>query len=481
MTLNWPFPDKPPREVQLEALNAGYSKEGFAYFIRMRLGKTWLAYAEYKLLKEEGKVDWAVVICPNTIKQQWQEAIEEVDFAEPVIIYNSQRRAKLDYWLQHNKLGGVIIINYEGLKAFMEMGYWQKFNTLRTYCIADESTKIKDPSKKMTKYAIELASICTYKRVLTGKPRANSNNDLWAQLRFINATPRNFHQHKYFFTIMGGWQGKQAIEDVNTDILKKEMAPFCYIAPDKYLHGFEKIYEPMRSVIMAGEQLALYKQMENELVLEIQGGATQITAPIILTKYLRLQQISSGVAGDIDGVQHNLVAPSDNPRIRVVKEILENEVDHKCLIACRFKLSIKNLEQELTKAGHKVLTMVGGMGSQLDENKRKFNDEDYDVMLAQIQVLNYGHTLCGPDLNPCDSVIFYENDFSLINRAQCEARPEKFQRDVPISYYDMYASKMDKYIIKALIKKEDCSMALMNYSRDLGIFGSRKEEDQLSL
>ena len=476
--IEWPFPNRPPREVQMEALRAGYDKEGFAYFLRQRLGKTWLAYANFTILRDEGKVDWCVIVCPNSLKNQWQEAIEEVDPYTPIVIYNSQRRSKTDYWLKHNKSGGVIIINYEALKAFMEANYWQKFNTLRTIIIGDETTKIKEPSKKMSKYAVQLASICSYKRALTGKPRANSNNDLWAQLKFINATYRNFHQHKCFFSIMGGFRGKQAIQDVNSTILQEEMAPFCYIAPDKYLKGFEKIYEPMRRIVLAGEQKAMYEQMENELVLEIKNGTTQITAPIILTKYLRLQQISSGIAGDIDGVQHNIVDPASNPRIRVVKEILENEVSGKCIIVCRFKLSIKNLEQELTKAGYKCLTMVGGMGAQLDENKRMFNDEDYDILLAQIQVLNYGHTLCGPDTNPCSDVIFYENDFSLINRAQCEARPEKFERDVPISYYDMYASKMDRYIITSLVKKEDASMALMNYSREFGIFGAKKTDDE---
>jgi hypothetical protein len=52
---------------------------------------------------------------------------------------------------------------------------------------------------------------------------------------------------------------------------------------------------------------------------------------------------------------------------------------------------------------------------------------------------------------------------------QSESRQEKYGREVPISYYDMYASKMDRYLISALIKKEDASMALMGYSREHGL------------
>lgn len=477
--IEWPFPDVPPREVQLEALSKGFGKTGFAYFMRQRLGKTWTAYAEFYLLREKGEVDWCVIICPNTLKEQWQESIEAVDPFTPILIYDSQTRAKTDYWLRKNKKGGVIIINYESVNAFMKAEYWLKFDPPRTYLVADESTKIKEPTKKMSKSSLELAAICGYTRVLTGKPRANSNADLWAQLKFIGATERVFHQHKYTFSVIGGYRGKQVIKDINTELLRKEMEPHSYIAPDKYIAGFEKVYEPMRKVQLKGEQREMYDKMEDDLLIEL-GGGSKITAPIALVKYLRLQQISSGVAGDIDGIQHNIVDPRNNPRIELVKEILEDEVENKCIIVCRFKLSIDNLYNELTRVGYNCVVMKGGMGDKLEESKKKFNEDDTcTVLIAQLQVLNFGHNLAGPDHSPCDSIIFYENDFSIINRAQCESRPEKFGRVGALSVYDIFASKMDKYILKSLIKKEDGSSALMNYARKHGIFGERdKSEDK---
>lgn len=463
--------------MQLEALAAAQDKPGFAFFMRQRLGKTWTAFAEFINLKDKELVDWMVVICPNTLKEQWKSAIEEADPYMPICIYESANKARIDWFLKKNKKGGVIIINYESMKAFMEAEYWNKFNTIRTYVCADESTKIKDPSKKSSKACLEFASICSYKRVLTGKPTANSNADIWSQLKFISATDRNYHQHKYTFCILGGYMGRTVVKNVNVEILQTEMAPYCYIAPDKYIKGFEKVYEPLRKVELLGEQRNQYKAMEDSLLLDL-GGEVEITAPIALTKYLRLQQISSGIAGDVDGLQHNLVDPSRNPRIRAVKDILENECSNKVIIVCRFKLSITNLKRELEKEGYKVAVMVGGMGAELEEQKRLFNETDYDVLMAQIQVLNFGHTLCGPDAKPCDSVIYYENDFSLINRAQTESRCEKYGRNIAISYYDFYASKMDRYIMNALIRKEDASTALMGYARSSGVLSQPKDEPE---
>ena len=48
----WPFETITAREVQLRALSKGFGKQGFAYFMRQRTGKTWTTYAEFVLLKE---------------------------------------------------------------------------------------------------------------------------------------------------------------------------------------------------------------------------------------------------------------------------------------------------------------------------------------------------------------------------------------------------------------------------------------------
>lgn len=468
MEIKWPLETITPRQVQLEALQKGFNKPGFAYFLRQRLGKTWLAYAEFKLLRDQGKVDWLFLICPNSLKEAWAKAIEDVDPYVPIRIYNSQEKTKSNYWFEKNKRGGVFIINYESMKSFWQDNGWNKFNTLRTYICADESTKIADPTTKSTKACLEMAQLCSYRRVLTGKPSKGSNADLWAQLKFIGATDRNFHQHKYYFTIVGGWQGRQSIKNINTEMLKREMEPFSYIAPDKYIAGFEKIYEDLRKVEMLGEQARMYREMEKSLIVELSDDI-KMTAPIILTKYLRLQQISSGIGGDEDGEQFNIIDPAKNPKIKVVKEIIENEVSNKVIIVCRFRKSIENLQQELTKEGYKCTILIGGMGKELEEQKKLFHEGDHDICIAQEQVLCFGHTLHGPEDNPCTDMIFYERSYSLNNRAQCESRPENYDNPKAISYFDVYCSGMDRMIIQALIKKEDMSMALMGYKRSMGI------------
>lgn len=439
--------------------------------MRQRLGKTLTAYAEYKNLLKAGEVKWMVIICNNSLKEQWRDAIEEVDPFEPICIYNSQRKSALDYFFNAaKKTGGVLIINYESVKTFMDNNNWERFDPLMTYLVADESTKIKSPKLVSTKACIDLASICEYKRILTAKPTGNSNADIWSQLKFIGATDRNFHQHQFTFTVVGGFKGRTSLYNINEDMLRAEIAPHCYIAPDKYVKGFKRVYEPLRKIVLPKALLDKYLGIYNDFVVEISDGV-EISSPIVLTKYLRLQQISSGIAGDVDGVQHNLIEPRYNPRIHAVRDILD-EVTGKTIIACRFKKSIANL-YEMLSPDYKVATVVGGMEKELPEIKRQFNEGDLDIIIGQCNVLAYGHTLTGPDTNPCLNMVHYERNFSLLDQAQIECRPEKFERsDATVSHYDFFASQMDKVILSSLIKKEDAATSLMGYARDHGILNS---------
>jgi len=464
--------------VQLEALEKGYGKEGFAYFMRQRLGKTLTAYAEFCMLRDDHKVQWMIVICPNSLKWQWKEAIHEVNMIEPVCVYQANKKDDERYFFRKNKRGGVLIINYESLKSYVADAR-PPIDMNKAYMVADESTKIKEWSNKSTKAAVRLGDSARYRRILTGRPTANSNMDIWAQLRFIGATTRNYHQHRHTFCLLGGYMGRQVIANQNTDILQREMEPHCYIAPDKYLKGFNRCYEPLRFIQLTDTLKKQYKQMEDDLLFSI-GEGVDITAPIALTRYLRLQQVGSGIAGLESGEQVNLVEPDRNPRIQAVVELLENECTNKTLIICRFTKSVDNLREVLAMKGYRVSVIDGRTpAGHIEEFKRNFNTGDLDVIIGQVQTLSYGHTLTGSDLRPCDSVIFYENDFSLINRAQVEARPEKMGRDVTISYYDFYSSKMDKYLLSTLIRKEDTSLALMGYAREHGMRTKESVEEQV--
>ena len=86
-TLQWPFENVEPREVQIEALKKGFGKTGFAYLMRQRTGKTWTAFAEYSILYKQSKVKWFILICPNSLKHHWRDAVCVVFHAGTLAIF----------------------------------------------------------------------------------------------------------------------------------------------------------------------------------------------------------------------------------------------------------------------------------------------------------------------------------------------------------------------------------------------------------
>ena len=72
----WPF-EKRPRKVQLTALLKGLGVPGFGYCMRQRMGKTGTLLADFEVCANSGEVDTLIVVCPNSLKFAWKEAIRE--------------------------------------------------------------------------------------------------------------------------------------------------------------------------------------------------------------------------------------------------------------------------------------------------------------------------------------------------------------------------------------------------------------------
>ena len=372
-------------------------------------------------------------------------------------------------WLYHSRnRKRIIILNYDALQAFIDYGYAACINTDRAMIGFDQSTEIKNHSAQRTKAAIKLAREYRYKRILAGKLTSNGNHELWAQLKVIDAVHMSFWAFRNVYSVLGGYMGKQVVGNQNTEHLRQAIEPYVYVAGDEFLAEFEpKIYGPIRQIAMTGEQAKAYKQMEKDFFIELEGGG--ISAQIALTKYLRLAQIASGFATDDNGNVVELVKPNSNPRLQEAYRIVRDEVDNKVIIFYRFKQSFARLLGVMAEFNPAYI--VGGMdGAELEEHKARFdNDPECKVLLAQIEVAKMGHTLPGLDTMPCDTIIFYENSYSLITRSECEARPEKMGRKVPIEVIDFAASGEDRKIIKALQQKEDVANALMGYNREFGV------------
>jgi hypothetical protein len=499
-----------PREAQLEALRRSYRgvatmdtmhdkpfhrpvpghkgepAPGWGHFLEQRVGKTPTNLNEFALLRRDFGFKWNVVLSPNAFKEDWALEAERFGLDCPAIALDSTKRKKVSEFIDKNvKVGGLIAMNYEGLRSDDNMKLLSRVTGRQSMITADESITLKNPSSGDTKEGMIFAREFAVRRNLSGKPVTQGPHDLWSQLRFIGeangVTPTVW---KARYSKMGGFQGKQVIGVTNEGELHDMLARCSWnarkvdwiVAPP----GGFKDYAPDRVIQLLPEQAAMYKRMQTEFLCELADG-TIVSADQIITKLIKLQQISSGFIIDEDGNVHELMPVQKNPKVIEVRRMLTEEIRSdaggKVILVVHYQHTADMLERALAefqpavirgKAWHKFSERG------LIEEKKRFNtDPSCQVMIGQEQALRYGHTLMGDKNYPCHNQIYVENNYSLNDRSQTEERAQGWGQTAPVTVWDFICTPQDKRTIEALRRKEDVAATILQYARETGVLPSR--------
>ena len=348
-----------------------------------------------------------IVICPNTFKAGWNDEIDKHGFSFDVHIWRSTKKAAAADFLnsRHDK-PPVLILNYEAartpgvnraLQIWAARGY--------AYLAIDESIQIKGHKSAQTKAVHKLAQwspftgetmLCRYVRILTGRPQTQGPHDLWGQLRAIGLfRETNFYAFRGAFCIMGGWEMKEVVRAKNTEALARAMEGSVFQAKKAdWLPLLPRKSMTIRDYQMSDDQQRQYNQMEKQFLLEIANGDI-VTVEVAIAKYAKLAQIQTGFIYDEDRIVHELVKPEENPRLNLLKQLLEEEVEGKCCIVYRHRAVLPILIKAL--AEYDPAWIKGQMKpDETSEQKARFNEDPHcRVILLQCDASKYGHTLLG--------------------------------------------------------------------------------------
>src|SRR5580704_108758 len=444
--------------VQIAALDFARDKRGVGWFLEQGLGKTLCALAEFSWYQNLGDADRMIVICPNSFKKGWTDEIEKHGFAFAEHIFQSSKKDKAGVFVNtHHNKPPVFIINYEAARmapVLKALCLWAVQG--KTYLAIDESIQIKGKTQQ-TKAVNQLAEMCKFVRLLTGRPQTQGPNDLWGQLHAIGLfADMNYFAFRNTFCQMGGWQLKQVVGVKNEQYLARVMAPVVFQAKKKdWLPDLPRKDFTIRDYVMSTEQLRQYAQMEHQFLLEIESGV--ITVEVAVAKYAKLAQIMCGFIYDDARITHELVSPSQNPRLNLLKQLLEEEVEGKCCVVYRHRAMLDVLIKAL--AQYDPAWIKGQMKpEEVEEQKARFNtDPNCRIILLQCDASKYGHTLLGgpgPD-DLCRTMVFFENSYSADTRDQIEDRiHRRGQTGEYVLYIDLSGSDLDRRIVKALQRKD---------------------------
>jgi len=473
-------PKTKPFEHQRELFERTRDLEAHALFWEPGVGKTKPTIDTIGHLFAEGKINGALVLAPKAVAPNWMldELPLHLGCEATTFLWDTAKAGNkgyqeaLDVFLDtpRDQLA-VLVMSYDaimterkkgaarGLKKGLEAAQ-AMLKERDSIMVLDESARIKNPDSKRTKRVTAAGKHAKFRRILTGTPVVNSPFDVFAQLRFLDPEVwasigcSSFASFKAHFGVWmehtrndNGQSFKTLIDYQNMTQLAKFVDQLgSRLLKTSVLDLPPKMYEK-RTFTMTAEQKRLYEKMRKEFIIWLDSD--MVTAPLAITRMLRLQQITSGFCPTDDG---NTIVIEPNPRIACVLEAIE-DLQHQCIIWCKYQKTIDLIAAALTKAG-KTNVVYDGRVNQTDRETRR---EAFKAGEAQFFVANPAAAGEGLTLHMAKTVVYAENSYKLGDRLQSEDRAHRAgMDDNPVLYIDVVAeATIDAVILRALRNKVD--------------------------
>ena len=473
-----------PYVHQQNLLNNHLEDEAYALLWEMGVAKTKPIIDTIGHLFEAGEINGALVLAPKAVAPNW--TLDEI----PDHLGVDPARCRVFLWdtSKANNKGfqedlavfmstpddmlAILVMSYDaimterkrGAKRGLLKGREAAKKFLIDRCcmfVLDESARIKSPSAKRTKRVLAAGPYAKYRRIMTGTPVPNSPFDVFTQLKFLDPNVwvklgcRSFEAFKTMFGVWieherkdNGQRFKQLVDYQNLSMLHNVVDRMGErLLKDDVLDLPPKQYEK-RTFTMSSEQRKLYDAMKKEFLVWLDNG-DMISAPLAITRMLRLQQITSGYCPIDDG---GMVVIEKNPRLSCLMDTIE-DVPHQCIIWAKFQMDIDLIEAALIKAG-KTCVVYDGRVSQTDREIRRaaFKAGEVQFFVANPSAAGEGLTL-----HMAKTCVYYNTTYKLGDRLQSEDRAHRAgMDDRPVTYIDIVAiGTIDTTILRALRTKFD--------------------------
>jgi SNF2 family DNA or RNA helicase len=182
-----------------------------------------------------------------------------------------------------------------------------------------------------------------------------------------------------------------------------------------------------------------------------------ITATNILTRMLRLSQLTGGFIGDDDGHPPRSISRAKLDALSdIVDEALQE--DRKLVIIARFVPEIKAICASLDKQHIKYSLIMGGVTDRNEQVARFQTDPEVRIFVGQIATAGLGITLTA-----ASSLVFYSLDYSMSNFEQAKARIHRVGQKENCTYIYLTArGTIDEKVQKSLREKADLARILVD-------------------
>lgn len=437
----------------------------------MGLGKT----AQAIFACEKTLSNRVLIICPNTLKGHWAAEIDKWTPDRHISVVRGSYKEKKEMIERFEY--GYLIINIEAVRQPKPPGRHDLIRNLLdaqwNTIIVDEAHSIKNRESSQTKSVYRLAVRAERVYLLTGTPIMNRVDELWSPLHILYPSRYSsfwtfVRRHTIVYKkeiIVYSKQKRRRIaksvwvidgKPIRPKELRAEIAPIFLrrekeeVFPDMPRKIYQKVW-----LDMEGEQLRIYRDIEQTTMAQIDDDITVMTTGI-LAQLTRCKQVavSTGlIGGKAEGV-----------KIDALIDILHG-TNQKVLVFSQFAEAIKLVARRLEGEDISYVTFIGETKEKDRDNfiKQFQTNPEIQVFLATTQAGGVGITL-----NAASLVIFLDKHWTPAANEQAvdRTRPHMQTRSVQIIEL-LVRDSVDELIEDVLVGKVSIINAVINKKRGI--------------
>lgn len=433
----------------------GVFSRGVALLMEMGTGKTITSIGIAGALYQFGKVRKILVVAPLSILGVWEEEFSKfAAFPYTLTVLKGPSRKKAEMLRGVGKEGlQIVVVNYESA--------WRIEKDILAFdadlIIADEAHKLKEARTSQSKAMHHFGDKARYKLLLTGTVITNRELDVFSQYRYLNR--KVFGDSFYvfrnrYFDMVGYGNHTPRFRNYMLDEFLQRMHSIAYRVTKEECLDLPGITEEIRTVELEPKAMKIYKELLKESYTEL--GQKEVSAVNVLTKLLRLSQVTGGHITDDEG-DNNTVSTA---KVDAFADILDTAMaeEKKIVVMARFIPELNDIEALLKKKGIGYATVRGGVKNREEEIRRFQEDSDCRVFVGQIAAAGLGITLTA-----ASTMVFYSLDYSMSNIEQAKARIHRVSQTENCHYIYLVAKgTVDTKVLRALRQKVDLAKALVD-------------------
>lgn len=423
-----------------------------ALYLEMGTGKTRTALELIKIRLEKGRINHVLWLCPCSVKETLTRDI----------IKHTGNHCK-DF---------ITVCGIETLSSSIRTNarLLQLVEDKECYLIVDESNLVKNFYAKRTKNIINLAEKCKYKLILNGTPISKNETDLFAQWYILDWRVLGYKSYWSFaanhIEYDENVRGKLR-RVLNVDYLIEKIAPYSYqVKKEECLDLPEKTYST-KYFYLSDLQMKYYCETLDTFLNDVD----EFDETTIYRLFSALQTVISGrkiISNIKEPIKSKNIFKNilDNPRMQTLMDLIDK--DYKTIIFCKYTSEIKDICKVINDK-HGSDTAIPFFGElnlkQREKNLEKFRNES-TFLVANKTCAGYGL-----NLQFCNYVIYYSNDWDYATRAQSEDRVHRIGQNNNVHIVDLCAiDTLDERILDCLMRKEklvDCLKSELENQKDI--------------